>query len=127
MRRGIWESIREFLICVTAMACLLFAGSDSPYFPWPNVIATLVFAIIVMAYLRNSARRDILTWADADSALETIRDLKRRVERLNSNRSAANAVMAKHYSVNIHAVDGKSFAEMCARNPNALVDSIKKR
>jgi hypothetical protein len=93
MKKRIWKRIIEFLICLLAMTCLLFAGSDSPYFPWPNFAAAVVFAIIVMAYLRRHARRDILTWFEQRQALKEMKDLNTRLGRLNDSRMEANRML----------------------------------
>ena len=93
MKKRIWKLVKEFLVCLLAMTCLLFAGSDSPYFPWPNVIATVVFAIIVMASLRNNARRDILTRAEQRQAINDARNLNARLRRLTDDRIVANNML----------------------------------
>jgi hypothetical protein len=85
------------------MTCLLFAGGDSPYFPWPNFAAVILFTIIVMAWLRRNARRDILTRAEERSALAIVRDMNARLGRLTQNRTAANDLLKHRGEATIHS------------------------
>lgn len=93
MKRALWKLIRGYIYCILAILCLCMAGSDGDYFPWVNIVGTLVLVIMAMVHLRRHAKRDIMTWAEQRSALNSVRDLNRRFERLTENRRAANNIL----------------------------------
>lgn len=43
----IWALTKDFAVCALAVLCLAAAGSDGPYFPWPNIAGLAVMAVIV--------------------------------------------------------------------------------
>jgi len=43
----LWTLTKDFAVCALAVLCLAAAGSDGPYFPWPNIAGLAVMAIIV--------------------------------------------------------------------------------
>jgi len=93
MKKGIWKTIREFLFCLLAVLCLAAAGSDGDYFPWVNVIGTLILVIMAMVYLRNTQRSDILSRTEQRSALDNVRDINARIGRLTEGRIEANRIL----------------------------------
>jgi len=42
-----WTLTKDFAVCALAVLCLAAAGSDGPYFPWPNIAGLAVMAVIV--------------------------------------------------------------------------------
>jgi hypothetical protein len=61
MKRALWKKIREYLLCTIAVLCLCAAGSDGVWFPWPNVIGTLILVMMAVIYHMKSQKRDILS------------------------------------------------------------------
>lgn len=43
----LWTLTKDFAVCALAVLCLAAAGSDGPYFPWPNITGLAVMAVIV--------------------------------------------------------------------------------
>ncbi len=41
--------IKQFLACSLVVISLGAAGSEGPWFPYPNIIGTIVFAVIVFS------------------------------------------------------------------------------
>ena len=83
MNRALWKLIKDFLCCLLAVICLAAAGSDGDYFPWVNIVGTLVLVIMAMVHLRHRQRGDILTRAEQRQALRDAKDLNARLGRLN--------------------------------------------
>lgn len=46
-------SVMRFLICTVAVLSLCAAGSDGPWFPWPNVAGLFVLIIIAIGITRG--------------------------------------------------------------------------
>lgn len=86
----IWTLTKNFVIFALAMMCLAAAGSDGPYFPWPNIIGTVVFGIMAMIHLINRHKSDIMTRTEERIALNSARDLNARLGRMITSRSLSN-------------------------------------
>ena len=59
MNRALWKLIRGYIYCILAILCLCAAGSDGDYFPWVNVVGTLILVIMAWVHLRHRQRGDV--------------------------------------------------------------------
>ena len=52
-------SMRNFFVCSLAVLSLAAAGSDGPWFPWPNIAG--LFVLVIIVGIVNRVKRQPIT------------------------------------------------------------------
>lgn len=96
MNRALWKLIRGYIYCILAILCLCAAGSDGDYFPWVNIIGTLILVIMAMVHLRNKQRSDILSRAEQRQSVKNMERLNIRLGSLNERIKSREAAVGRN-------------------------------